>query len=204
MKALMCRSFTSSLLSRTSKADLNKADKGGYTALHLSVFQGDEYACKEMLKAGARPGAKDELGMTPLHYAVAEYYNMGIARALVEHDAPVDELSIRGFTPLYGAVVKRRATAVKWLLQNGANPYLENYVDGGSLADYAEMAGDEAIVQALKTSGHNQSASVPREGSGVWAVASFMNHSDEPNTRRRFIGRMMFVTAGMDIKAARS
>jgi tetratricopeptide (TPR) repeat protein len=193
----------SSLLSKTSKADLNKADSGGYTALHLSVLQRNEYVCKALLKVGAKPSVKDELGMTPLHYAVGEYYNIDIAKALVEHGAPVDEPSVRGFTPLYGAVMKGRAEAVKWLLQNGANPYCENYLDGSAPADFAEQTGDVVMEQAFSRGGHDLGASAPRQGSGVWAVASFMNHSQEQNTRRRFIGRMMFVMAGVDMKAGK-
>ncbi len=124
---------------------------------------------------------------------------MNMAKALFEHGANVNELSTRGLAPLHAAVVRNRADAVKWLLENGANPYIENYIDGASAMDYADMSRDMKVVKAFRDCGYD--LSLRMQGTGLWVVAAFMNHAEENNTRRRFIGQMMFVTAGCDMKA---
>jgi ankyrin repeat protein len=108
MMALMSPQTTpetlTSMISKTSKADLNRAYLHGVAPLHVTVFRSNEYACKALLRAGARPDVKDEVGMTPLYYAVGEFYNMNIATALVQHGASVNEAANSGHTPLHVAV----------------------------------------------------------------------------------------------------
>ncbi len=189
------------LASASGKNNLNEAGLHGLTALHHTVLQRNEFACRALLKAGADPNVKDKLGMTPLHLAVGECFNMGMAKALLMHGARIDEQSYRGYTPLYGAVVTSRAQSVTWLLEQGANPYTENFLDGTNAIEYAKTKEDKAVLDAFKTSGHGIGSR--SGGTGLWVVASFMNHAERENTTRRFIGRMMFVTARVDMKAGR-
>jgi hypothetical protein len=145
--------------------------------------------------------AKDHMGLTPLHIAVGEQCNLDIAKALVRNGAPINEPTQTGFTPLFAAVAAGKSEAARWLLENGADPYVENFVDGASPLDVAMVRGqtDRAMREVFDKAQVSEEA--PLEGAGVWVVASFMNHSEKANVMRRIIGRMMFVTADRDMKA---
>ncbi len=111
----------------------------------------------------------------------------------------------RGFTPLHGAVGLEQPEAVRLLLARGADPHAENYVDGSSLL---EMVGEHsgpacgAARKEFEAAGHR----VEREGGvhpgvALWTVASMMNHAARPTAARRFVGQMMFMTAGRNLPA---
>ena len=50
-------------------ADVNAADKFGYTPFHYAAKEGQVEVINVLLKAGANPYAADKNGRTPLHYA---------------------------------------------------------------------------------------------------------------------------------------
>jgi hypothetical protein len=192
------------VIRRTPRAQLNRANSGGITALQQAVVLGDERACAALLAAGAAANTKDLLGWTPLHLATGQYHNQTIAAALIDHGADVNSRNKRGFAPLHGAVGLERPEAVRLLLGRGADPHAENYVDGSSPLDMAHphsvssSAAGRAVLEVFQSAGHRAEREA---GTALWAVASMMNHAAMPTAARRFVGRMIFVAAARDLLA---
>ncbi len=94
-------------LAASNTAMINKSDPNGYTALHLAVLRGNEYACRILLQAGARPDAKAVGNVTALHIASESYGRIhpNILRLLIAHGAPTDDPMIEGLTPLLQVVL---------------------------------------------------------------------------------------------------
>jgi hypothetical protein len=83
---------------------------------------------------------------------------------------------------------------VRLLLDAGASPWVE---DVRGLSPHAMAAADEPdVLAAFAGVGPGEA-----KGTGVWPLASFMNHADEFNTLRRITGRSMFVYASRDLAA---
>ena len=178
----------------------SRIDRGGINQLHQAVMLGDERACAALLAAGVVANSRDQLGLTPLHIATGPRHNLAIAAALIDHGADVNARDVVGNTPLHGAVMLKRPEAVLLLLERGADPNLENYADGSSPLDLVGLHGaDEAraVREAFQRAGHQVER---RAGTALWAVASLMNHAARPTAQRRFVGQMMFVVAGSDLR----
>jgi ankyrin repeat protein len=69
--------------------DVNRSDRGGYTALHVAASEGHTEVARALLQAGANARKDNEYGQTPLHYASAKGC-IEIVRALLEAGAGAD------------------------------------------------------------------------------------------------------------------
>jgi len=178
-----------------------RLDSRGITALHQTMVLSDERACAALLAAGAEANSKDQLGATPLHLAMGQNHNLAIVAMLMDHGADVNARDKQGFTPLHVAVGLERPEAVRLLLKGGADPHLEDYVHGNSPLELVDQHGKDrmqAVREAFQSAGHWAERG---RGTALWAVASMMNHAARPTAERRFVGQMMFVTAGCDLRA---
>jgi hypothetical protein len=165
------------------------------TALHCAVCRGDATTAGLLLRGGAKATVADEWGFTPLHYAAGQYFSARIVRDLLAHGADAHASSATCLTPLHAAVACGRADAVRLLLDAGASPWVE---DVRGLSPHAMAAEDNEpdLLAAFAGRGSGEA-----KGTGVWLLASFMNHADEINTLRRITGRSMFVYASRDLAA---
>jgi ankyrin repeat protein len=82
--------------------------------LHQAVIDGNIEAVKQHIATGADVNAKDENGVTPLHWTETEE----IAELLIAKGADVNVKDKRGFTPLHNADNKEIA---ELLIANGAD-----------------------------------------------------------------------------------
>jgi len=107
----------------------NVADE---SALMLAALKGELTLCQLLIKKGADV---NKPGWAPLHYAATNGH-LDVMNLLLEENAYIDAASPNGSTPLMMAAHYGSASAVKLLLEAGADPSLKN-AQGFSALDFA-------------------------------------------------------------------
>ena len=97
----------------------NAADE---TALMLAANANDLISANLLIDAGA---SVNRPNWTPLHYAASKGHT-AMMRLLIENDAYIDAESPNGTTPLMMAAYYATPNAVKLMLEEGADPTLQN------------------------------------------------------------------------------
>ena len=105
------------------------------SALMLASLQGLTELCEQLIAKGADV---NKLGWAPLHYA-ATHGHLAIMTLLLDKHAYIDAASPNGTTPLMMAAQYGTPSAVKLLLEAGADPVLKN-AQGLSALDFAQRA----------------------------------------------------------------
>jgi ankyrin-1 len=111
----------SSLLNYPELVELK--NEKGESALHLAKSAD---IASVLIEFGADVNAKDLYSWTPLHFQE----NLDLAKTLISHNALVDARGNNGRTPLHCAVYKNATQIVRLLLENNANPNLQENTDG--------------------------------------------------------------------------
>ena len=101
--------------------ELSRMDRELFRELRLPRPGGAE-CC---LANGANPNARDEKGLTPLHYAVING-NLELMKLLLESGADPDAQSRTGYSPLHAAAALSEYAAAKILLDSGAEADIAN------------------------------------------------------------------------------
>lgn len=125
---------TTLLLSR-EKIDVNPRSRSDETPLMLASIKGQLALASQLIDKGADV---NKPGWTPLHYA-STYGHLELMNLLLEHHAYIDAASPNESTPLMMAAMYGTASAVKLLLEAGADPMLRN-AQGLTAFDFAEKA----------------------------------------------------------------
>jgi ankyrin repeat protein len=119
---------------------------GGSTPLMYAARYGDGDSLRRLLEAGADPNARNEAGVTPLMWALANTEN---TRVLLEHKADANARSENARTPLLIATSQfGSAAVVKLLLEAGANPNGAGLRGTTPLAE-ASVLGDDVVFRLL-------------------------------------------------------
>jgi uncharacterized protein len=129
------------------KTDLNAANKANETPLMMAVLKGQVAMAAAML---AKEADVNKPGWAPLHYA-ATAGNIELITLLLENHAYIDAESPNGSTPLMMAAQYGTPSAVKLLLEEGADPLLKNQL-GLTAIDFArrvERADSAEIIGAF-------------------------------------------------------
>ncbi len=127
------------------------------SALMLAALKGLTDICEQLIRRGADV---NKPGWTPLHYA-ATHGHLAIMTLLLDHHAYIDAASPNASTPLMMAAHYGTPSAVKLLLEAGADPLLKNDL-GLSALDFAQRAErpDSAAIIAAFVRG--------RQPKGTW------------------------------------
>ncbi len=130
------------------KPDLKGADGDGNTALHWAARNGDAQLVRELLDRGVPADAVNQVGATPLLYAVG---NVDSVKALLDRGAQINRASKFGTTPLIAAARYPKSSAVvRLLLERGADPHANK--DFNALRAAGE-AGDSETYKLLLAAG---------------------------------------------------
>jgi ankyrin repeat protein len=119
----------------------NSADE---SALMLAALKGHIGLCRVLIAKGADV---NKTGWAPLHYA-ATGGHLEVLRLLLEEHAYIDAESPNGTTPLMMAALYGTPTAVKLLLEAGADPLLKNH-QGLSAIDFANRDNRTESAQII-------------------------------------------------------
>ena len=137
--------------------DLNARDDAGATPLHRAVENTENpNVFKVLLNAGANPNARDNNKWTPLHYAVALGKNTGVIEILLNAGADIEAQSKYKQTPLFLAVLFKRPTAIKVLIEVGADTRVKD--KWTSLHWTATYNEDLVAIKALLNAGADPKA----------------------------------------------
>jgi len=128
---------------------LNARDKDGSTPLALAANGGHHEICSMLLKAGAMPLVRNNMGESVLHMAVASG-NAKAVQIFVAYKDLFEERDSVGSTPLMWAVSREDRKACELLLEAGANPRTVNYSSQNAL-HIAAKTGNVPIIQLLFT-----------------------------------------------------
>jgi ankyrin repeat protein len=101
-------------------ADVNAADRWGWSLLHYTTWEGNTDTTKMLLEKGANPNIVERTeGRTPLHYA-AFRGRKTVAEMLLAHGANIDTRDWYGKTPLTLAKENGHTEIVELLRKHGA------------------------------------------------------------------------------------
>ena len=120
----------------------NTADE---TALMLAANANDIASANLLIEAGA---SVNRPNWTPLHYAASKGHTE-MMRLLIENDAYIDAESPNGTTPLMMAAYYATPKAVKLMLEEGADPTLQNK-DGQTALDMALSKDKKLSAQYIR------------------------------------------------------
>ncbi|XP_043469330.1 ankyrin-2-like isoform X2 [Leptopilina heterotoma] len=105
--------------------------EAGKLAVHIAVENGDEDVLAILLSEGfSFEGCLEFEGIKPLHVA-ATFENTRLTELLLKAGADINSKSVGNYTPLHFAAYALQPTAVKFLLEKGADPHIE-------LSDYSK------------------------------------------------------------------
>jgi ankyrin repeat protein len=131
------------VLIQAKQIQLNSTNHHGENALMLAAIHNQLDIAKRLIEKGAEVNKK---GWSPLHYAATKGH-VQMMRLLMENDAYLDAEAPNGTTPLMMAAQYGTPSAVKLLLEEGADPRIENKLG----LDAFEFAKHAAHPQAEDT-----------------------------------------------------
>ncbi|CAG2118588.1 unnamed protein product, partial [Medioppia subpectinata] len=141
------------LLVKHKSVDVNRADCGGWTALHESATRGHFLMTQTLLQCGAKLDAKDECGMTPI-FTAAQHGRVDCLKILVEEamrqhmECLLDEGANDGASPVMIAAQQGFTDCIDFLIKSGANP--NSYAnDGVNAIHLAAECGHHKTLELL-------------------------------------------------------
>ena len=123
---------TARLLIGWPKTQVEVRNAADESPLMLAALAGDVELCRLLI---ARDADVNKTGWAPLHYAATNGH-LEVMRLLLDEHAYIDAASPNGTTPLMMAAHYGSASAVKLLLEAGADPTLKN-IQALSALDFA-------------------------------------------------------------------
>lgn len=139
----------SELLNRDSQ-QARSWSADGFTALHFACFFGQDATGLLLLEHGADPSAvsRNPMKVMPLHSA-ASARDVVLARALLDHGAPVDARQAMGWIPIHAAAQNGDQAMAELLLKHGADPRATND-EGVNAIELARKGGHKELVTLLE------------------------------------------------------
>ena len=112
--------------------------------LMLAALAGDLEICQTLIQ---RDADVNKPGWAPLHYAATNSH-IPVIQLLLDNHAYIDAASPNGSTPLMMAAMYGNTSAVKLLLESGADPSLKNAL-GLTAIDFAQRVKKSESVEII-------------------------------------------------------
>ena len=159
------------------RVDVNVADPDGTSALHWAVRGNDAETVSLLLKAGAKPNAANNYGITPL--ILATNASGTITQALLDAGADPNRAATKGQTPLMTAARSGNVAAVKALLDRGARLDAREEVLGEQALMWAASENHAEVVTLLLSRGADVNAksntlTFPKDRFGLEGVLTIL------------------------------
>ena len=146
------------------------------TGLWEAAQKGDKSRILQHVADGDDINAKDERGLTPLHYACIEGEDAVLA-VLLDKGASVAEQSKTGFFPLHLATQRGHDNAVRELIKGGAQVDAKRSDNGTTSLQMAAQIGYDEIARLLVDSGADVNASSIASGETPLHFAAYAGHT---------------------------
>ncbi|XP_071498180.1 ankyrin repeat and SAM domain-containing protein 3-like [Diadema antillarum] len=128
--------------------DINKQNRGSWTALMYACYIGHDTIVNLLLDAGAKVDVQSEKGTTALMMA-ASCGNESVAYFLLQQGAELEVVDLRGWTALFYATYTGHQRMVHFLLENNAQVNATEPSLGITPLMMAAAEGHEIIVNLL-------------------------------------------------------
>jgi len=161
----------------------------GHTPLIAATRGHHSLIVEQLLRTGANPDQKDDLGWAALHHAITptDGADLDLISILVKHNANVNIQDKRLRTPLHRAAQYGQLQAVLLLIKYGADPSIKDY-NGWTPADRAVLHPE---IQSLLMSKKSDS------GSQVSELTEFPEYfSEKHNFKVRFPRKAKVINYG--------
>jgi|GEM_PF-2444120 len=126
----------------------NDQDQHGDTLLYSSIKSFNLGAALTLLEGGVSVHVTNNLGLTPLHYAMIFHVNDIITQKLLDAGSDVQAKDYFGVSLLHRAVVNESVTDVRELISRGADVNSQDN-NGNSILKEAVDSGKVSIVREL-------------------------------------------------------
>jgi ankyrin repeat protein len=130
------------------RADPNRAEADGTTALHWAVHSSDTDLVEALIAAGADVKVANDYGATPMSEA-AVAANVAVLEALLDAGADIDSTNADGQTALMVVARGGNVEAAKLLIERGANVNAREQRKGQTALMWAVAQSHPAMVKLL-------------------------------------------------------
>jgi len=164
----------------------DRVDRSGTTPLHKALLGGHKEIAELLISKGANVNAKDNDGLTPLHWAETKE----LAELLITKGADVNAKWNGGLTYLHQAAVKSRNGVAEFLISKGLDVN-EKDEDGNTPLDWANGNGNFRTADLLRKHGGKTSAwfkadesmQIAAEAGNIKAVKQHLAAGTDVNTK---------------------
>ena len=129
--------------------DIDSRTAEGFTPLMIAAFKAKLQAVKCLLEKGADPSLQDNRGWNLLHCA-SQGGDRRIIEVILTRVTDIDSRIATGATPLMIAALSGSLQGVKYLLERGADPSLQDN-GGWNVLHCASKGGDPHVIHLILT-----------------------------------------------------
>jgi len=137
------------------KADVDRKDNQGNTALHYSTYYGSSGVAELLVQNKGNINAKDNNGFTPLMIAAQQGYAY-LADIYIANGASVDMVNVNNLNALSFAIINKNIETTRLLISSGANPKHDISITQNQMT-LAKEFGNNEIIQLLRDHGAYES-----------------------------------------------